>query len=281
MLNDWNDVATVFAIMTTTALFVGYIVDRFYVSVRLRGLRQQLQAQLQAQTAGVMGETEQIWEIAKYWLELGFTYARIACYGVFVLVPLMIGINIYDQGAYMGWNLGFTILIMLLAVKMVLRWDVFFGSLGLGGIVAVLQSTETDQKDVTIGALKGLMVLLKITGGVIVAVWLLSIALSVVSWHENPHALLMIAIGLSGYYIFTTLRGHNHFWWLLDFPVIAIFLGVAAYGGALQVGIDLTGIIPDVKAWLQDHNLTFGSIVFLCLIGAGVYFITNKDREET
>ena len=276
MLSNWNDVATIAVIMTVIALFVGYIVDRLFVSVRLHRLQQQVQTRLYNPTAGVMGETEQMWDMAKYWLELGFTYARMACYAIFVLVPLMIFINIANEGAYMLWNLSFTVLIIIFAVKLGLRWPVFTGVLGLGGFIALLQSSNDDPKDVTVGALKGLGALVKIAGGIVIAVWLLSIVLSLMSWHENPLALMLIVFGFAGYYIFSTIRGYSRLGWLLDLPVIAVFLGAVGYGIALRFGLSLA----DIENLLLKYNISVGSIATLGLVGVGIYFYFNENEKE-
>lgn len=274
----------IFAIAVIVTLFmVAYLLDRFVIGAAMRRYRRAVAVAL-PQQAGVMGEAEMMWEIVQYWTELPFTYARMALYSVIVLMPAMLYINITHESAYMMWNLCFSAFIVIFAIKMGVRWQIFLGALGLGSVFAWLASTEEDQRDLTEGALKGLNTLMRFAGAVIVGVWILSILLSVISWAEHPTAFVMIVLGLSGYYIFTSVRGYERWWWLLDIPVIGLFLAIMARGILEQFEVELLSYVdwgPMKGFLLNDHgtlNLeNLGTLMLLALVGLGVYFYNNEE----
>ena len=220
----------------------------------------------------VPGEAEQIYAIADDMLGMPFVYMRLALFGILMLFGLMVINNINET--YRPWNFTGCALIILLAT-MLLRWKVVLGAMLAGSFENWLASTKEKPEDLTEGALEGLYFLLKAMGYAIVGVWILSIILALVPFKDAPMTFPLLLLGSCGFLLYTALRGWKSAVWVRDILILGIFLGVIALGIAIYFDLSLSS----VTTYLTGFNLPLRPILFLALLGAGIYFVnTNKKR---
>ncbi len=268
------DYVVMFIGIIGTLCAIAYFVDVNVIAAQLRRIHSVgIIALLDRE---VMGEGEKIYNTANNELEPVFTYARTALYMVLLLIPSMFLLNILG---YQGANLLFSVLILILAIKMAVQWPVVLTVMGLGALENLLQSTAEKPEDVSKGAIEGLNFSVKFVGSIIVLVWILSVILSVIPWGSSPMAFWYLLLGFLGIYLFTTIRGYKRIWWLQDMPIIGtftymVFLGIAA----------ILGFTPS-EAWarVMDYYINNGrslkglSILTLMFsFGAWIYYSGRK-----
>lgn len=266
-----------------------YAVDVFIIGAEMRRIRRLIETELRARYAPAMGEFEQIYQMFEHFMAQPFTYARMACYAVIVLLPIVFILNVMYAGAYMHYNFVFCIVIVIMMVKMGLRFEVILGALGLGGLTAILQSKEGDEKDISIGALKGLQALAKVMGTIVVGVWMISIILSLVPFHDSPASFWIGLISLFGMQIWSAVRGYKRVEWLLDAVVLIFFLGTLAFAVSNWLHLDWAPFMGYLGNQIPRHagkvNFsaivhTLGSVGMLAILGFGIYFYIIKTEKE-
>jgi hypothetical protein len=225
------DYVTAFIGTIGTLCAAAYLCDRYITAASLRQI--QAGSTLAFLNAGVMGEGEKIYNIANLYFKQPFTYARMALYMLFVLIPFMFFLNIWG---YQKFNFVFCGLIMILAIMMAMRWQVVLTVMGLGSLENLLKSTADHPEDVSKGAIEGLNYFVKTVGSVIAFVWISSVLLSIFSWKASPGAFWLLLLGLSGFYIYSAIQGYPRFKLLMDVPIMGLFLYVAFLGGTAILG---------------------------------------------
>jgi hypothetical protein len=203
---DWTRYVSF--VTTTLILVVGvviagiilaYVADKLF----LLKLKRRAELELEETMVPVMGEGEKLFKTVSHYLEYPFAVAREVLYLTCFLLPLMLLVNVLGFKEY---NLWFSGLIILFAIRTVVRHPMLLGVMGLGVLENFLASTDEKPEDLSKGALEGLAFFAKLLCVIILAVWFSSIILSVLPFEKAPLTFFGFLLSICGIYIYAYLR---------------------------------------------------------------------------
>lgn len=243
---------------------------------------------LAAQPIQPRNEIEDVLGEALYWLDVPFAGARTVLILLLALVPAMFVLNIYGYGK---WNFGFSVLVVLLAIKVFVRWYIVLAAMGLGWGYAFFASTKEKQFDLTVGALNGLRGMLRGIAGTFVVVLLLSIVTAIVPWANWPMSFWLLLIGFSGMFLYSFANSFKSVRWVQHIFIFGIFIAVIVMGVMPIFGLTAAGgtsILQNIwtsvlKFYHDPSNTTTINIAMgfgaLCAVAYVLNFLSERSSK--